>query len=270
MKCPDCGYEIGESDKICKGCGQSVFNLKNKVITGSIMNRAEQKNDESIKPIVSEEQSSSQPVENKNLNQANISIYSQVSEHKEKQVKPKDVGEKYLEAYIGPNYEFIKNGGFSFCSLFLTVYYWSYRGKFKKAIKYFIIATIIMNISKLPILIERLIFRSSLAMSYDFATSLHSVVVACYGICLIIQFLGFIALFVYVIKTSIDFKGNLIKNAKEDINQIISSNKEATQEELIKQIKRKGNPSDWDLIKMIVIAVITYSALGFIEILFQL
>jgi len=28
MKCPKCGFEINEKDTICRGCGESVFNLK--------------------------------------------------------------------------------------------------------------------------------------------------------------------------------------------------------------------------------------------------
>ena len=43
MKCPNCGFEIGEKDTICRGCGESVFNIKMRVKDNNITPKVEVK-----------------------------------------------------------------------------------------------------------------------------------------------------------------------------------------------------------------------------------
>lgn len=56
MKCPNCNFDIGEKDTICRGCGESVFNLKKSIENNTINTQKEttQINTNPSLPIVNE------------------------------------------------------------------------------------------------------------------------------------------------------------------------------------------------------------------------
>ena len=60
MKCPNCGFEIGEKDTICRGCGQSVFNLKQQIKIENV--KSNKKIKKHKKNTNTENQNSNEPI----------------------------------------------------------------------------------------------------------------------------------------------------------------------------------------------------------------
>lgn len=114
-----------------------------------------------------------------------------------------NVKEEYLSAYIGKNYDTIKQKGFNVYAFFLTHYYLLYR----KQSKYF---WILVGIS--------------------FFT-------------LFLGGIGSIVSFIIPIFAGIKFNEMYIQEAEKDIQLIVNTNKAKTEEEIIELCKQKGGTS---------------------------
>lgn len=114
-----------------------------------------------------------------------------------------NVKEEYLNAYIGKNYDTIKQKGFNVFAFFLTHYYLLYR----KQSKYF-----------------------WMLVGISFFT-------------LFFGGIGSIVSFIIPIFAGIKFNEMYIQEAEKDIQQIVNTNKGKTDEEIIELCKQKGGTS---------------------------
>lgn len=114
-----------------------------------------------------------------------------------------NVKEEYLSAYIGKNYDTIKQKGFNVFAFFLTHYYLLYR----KQSKYF-----------------------WMLVGISFFT-------------LFFGGIGSIVSFIIPIFAGIKFNEMYIQEAEKDIQQIVNTNKGKTDEEIIELCKQKGGTS---------------------------
>lgn len=127
-----------------------------------------------------------------------------------------NVKEEYLSAYIGKNYDTIKQKGFNVFAFFLTHYYLLYR----KQSKYF-----------------------WMLVGISFFT-------------LFFGGIGSIVSFIIPIFAGIKFNEMYIQEAEKDIQLIVNTNKGKTDEEIIELCKQKGGTSPVGPVILVIIQVI--------------
>lgn len=256
MKCPNCGYLIGDNDTICKGCGNSVVYLKSlnqSKKNDTLKNQKKVESNSSKLDNESERLLNKTADKNDNIDQSKISTFSLLNNKQdvfqEKQEPATTIEteeeklDRYLAVYIGPNYNKIKKGKFSFASFFLSQFYWAYRNDMKKAIKLIIIQYIVNYFQIILLCIFMLFSSNNTILEFYFSATIYASA---------LKFWGNLAIIIYIFAISLNYNKNLISRAKQKIQELKSTHN-GTDEELIKKIKEAGKPDDFSIVKVFAI-----------------
>ena len=194
-----------------------MYGLEHEKVENNLSN-----NDNSIAPELKEkittEQNSEVVIDNKDTKPVPDSIINVINTDN---INSED---ELLKLYIGPNYESIVNGSYSYCSLFLGIYYLFYRKQYSQA--YML-----------------LFIQVGIILSYDFLlVGLSYLLLLLYAIiCLII---------------GASFKKNYVATAKEKIKEINKQN--ISLDEKKEMIKKAGGVDNKAYLLFVVLLIIAY------------
>lgn len=212
MKCTNCGTYINETDKFCKNCGEKN---KNDHADQYSYSKSYSNTTKSTYNTNHEDQFnysynySNQTKPNYNLNSNHEDQYNynykysfDPSKYSYATTYTPSGDDKYVKAYIGVNYEHIKNSKISFPALFFGAYYLLYRKVWNYALIY-----IIINAA------AQLLLGDSLS-------TLTAIILNIY--------------------TAYKFKDIYLKKVDNHVERIKQENLDKTNEELINLCKKKG------------------------------
>lgn len=221
MKCLNCGAYVYTSDKFCRSCGTTLTS-DNCQYGDNITNS---KYDASSCHTKQYDYSNEYSNKNKDSDTSYTKTYDyadkyQIDYSKYAYAMPNDSGgeDKYVKAYIGPNYNSIKKMKFSFPGLIFGPFYLLYRKAWGYAIAIFIIsiaATALLSDSTAEII-----------------NLLMNIFIAC------------------------KFKEIYIKQAEEKTEHIQQQNLDKTTKELLDICKKKGGITKLPILLVILIPVI--------------
>lgn len=139
MNCPKCGTILQPNVKFCKKCGTNVEslcrygdNIKNSVYDSSSCHKDQYNYSYNYS-------NKTEPKYNINASHADQFDYTYLYSKYNYNPTQNSSDEKYLESYVGPNYNSIKNSKFSFGALIFGGYYFLYRKYWSYAFLFFFI-----------------------------------------------------------------------------------------------------------------------------------
>lgn len=142
MKCPKCGATLQPNVKFCKFCGTGIKYVTSCQYGDNIANSAYDSSSCHIQQYNYSYNYSNKTKPNYNLNQSHEDQYNYNNQYSNKYnyIKTETIGdEKYLEVYVGQNYNIIKNSKFSIGTLLFGGFHLLYRKLYFYAILYFFI-----------------------------------------------------------------------------------------------------------------------------------
>ena len=221
IKCSNCGTLNIEISQVCGSCGMSLSNNANQN-NNQIQNNMNNTNNNQIQNNIN----------NANNNQTEYYYFNQTVP-KENQI---DNG-VLVDAYIGENVEKLRNGSFSWCSLFFSGFYFWYRKMYTYLGIWFAI-TFVLSFAET--IIERS-FTLRLMPTPDAVVTIFDII-------------GYIV----VLIMAFPFKGSYLNHVKGKVLKIRNQNPNKTEEELIEICKRKGGTTSAPFIFFASLFVIAF------------
>ena len=142
MKCPKCGATLQPNVRFCKFCGTGIKYVTSCQYGDNISNSAYDSSSCHIQQYNYSYNYSNKTKPDYNLNQSHEDQYNYNNQYSNKYnyIKTETIGdEKYLEVYVGQNYNIIKNSKFSIGTLLFGGFHLLYRKLYFYAILYFFI-----------------------------------------------------------------------------------------------------------------------------------
>jgi len=207
VKCPNCGGLNSEGSHVCGACGTSLNNSSDSTNT-NIDNQA-----------VDNPQSQTYTSINTSFNQNEVQNDNSIDDN------------VLINAYIGNNADTLRNGTFSWCSLFFGVFYFWYRKSYKTLGMYFL-ATLILNIAHY-------------LLKHIFITHI-----------LLLNRLFNISLLLVSLYFAFQFKSLYLNYVKTQISKVKNQNQEKSEEELCEICSKKGGTTIVPIVLGIVLTIV--------------
>ena len=218
MNCQNCGSILQQNAKFCKRCGTKVIsatcqygdNIANSPYDASSCHNSQYNYSYNYS-------NKKEPTYNLNASHKDQYDYNYIYS-KFNYIPTTTVGdEKYIEAYIGPNYSNIKNNNFSIATLLFGGFYMLYRKMYSLAFIYFILDLL------------------STILLKDFSKIIN---------------------FAIRIVMAIKFKKLYLEKVERKVEQIKQSNLDKTSNELLNECQKKGGVSIKSAIIIPIISLI--------------